>query len=222
MIETNNYNYHNSYKILNGVDIFRNTQQILKDNFETNTYTLQPYCSEFPLFSEKECKKLIKIGKSKNLEYQQTSDNVIDLNIFNSRGNYIMPSEELIEIYEKIGQTIVQINKKFWLFNLFDFGEPLKFLEYNETFRGFATLHSDLGPKGMCRFRKLTIIIQLSDENSYEGGDLILIVSGAEYKMSRKRGTIIIFPSFVLHKVEPVTKGIRNSLVTFAYGPPFC
>ena len=44
-----------------------------------------------------------------------------------------------------------------------------------------------------------------------------------EFKtLSSYATSVIIFPSFLLHKVEPVTKGIRNSLVIFSYGPPFC
>lgn len=200
---------------------FYNVHSLLFYNYPNKNETMKPYYSQLPLFSEKECDEIIKIGNASKLEYQKTANNILDLSKFNSKQNFILPSKEVEYIYDRIRQEIIQQNNKLWFFNIFDFGEPLKFMEYNETFRGFANIHVDLGPIGACRFRKLTIIIQLSDDNSYEGGDL-LIFNDKPYKMPRERGTIIIFPSFILHKVEPVTKGIRNSLVTFAYGPPFC
>jgi len=62
----------------------------------------------------------------------------------------------------------------------------------------------------------------LSDGDDYDGGNLVIQNYETLQVMPRKRGTIIIFPSFLLHRVEPVIRGVRNSLVTFAYGPPFC
>jgi predicted 2-oxoglutarate/Fe(II)-dependent dioxygenase YbiX len=66
--------------------------------------------------------------------------------------------------------------------------------------------------------RKLTIIIQLSDENDYEGG--ALEVFGAEIQaLPRCRGTVVAFPSFLFHRVTPVTSGIRRALVAWIGGP---
>ena len=62
---------------------------------------------------------------------------------------------------------IRNIKQIYWFFKIYEFAEPLKFIEYNETFRGFVNLHSDLGNEGIFKFRKLTVIVQLSDENSY-------------------------------------------------------
>ena len=66
--------------------------------------------------------------------------------------------------------------------------------------------------------RKLTIIVQLSDENDYEEGDIV--VKGCDFpKDVRKRGTVIIFPSNMKHQVNPVKSGVRYSLVSWAVGP---
>ena len=77
-------------------------------------------------------------------------------------------------------------------------------------------------------YRKLSTIVMLSDPSKYEGGQLKfqfrnntdptiedVLVDG------NLQGTIIVFPSQVWHKVEPVTKGTRYSLVTWTWGPPF-
>ena len=79
--------------------------------------------------------------------------------------------------------------------------------------------HLDLGP-GSTSARKLSLTIQLSDPGDYTGGELEFVGRpvGPE---SRERGTAVIFPSFLGHRVSPVTGGIRRSLVAWAYGPAF-
>lgn len=71
--------------------------------------------------------------------------------------------------------------------------------------------------------RKLSCSIQLSDEDSYKGGDLIMKISakGETATMSRKKGSVVVFPSFIEHKVTPVTKGERYSAVAWMKGQAF-
>ena len=58
--------------------------------------------------------------------------------------------------------------------------------------------------------------IILNDE--YEGGEFEFF---AKDTILSKRGTIIVFPSYMQHRVKPVTKGTRYSLVTWFCGEPF-
>ena len=78
--------------------------------------------------------------------------------------------------------------------------------------------------------RKLSFSVLLNDD--YEGGDLELayhtghgIVSDEPdvkiHKAPKKRGQMVIFPSETIHRVTPVTKGIRKSIVGWVIGPPF-
>ena len=69
--------------------------------------------------------------------------------------------------------------------------------------------------------RKLSITIQLSDSDDYEGGNFILDrqYQQPDSKDLRTKGTILVFPSPIKHKVTPVTKGIRKSLVAWVEGP---
>ena len=62
--------------------------------------------------------------------------------------------------------------------------------------------------------RKLSVSIQLTDPEEYEGGELYLYDGDKGTLMDKKQGTLILFPSYVLHEVMPVTKGERNSLVS--------
>ena len=69
--------------------------------------------------------------------------------------------------------------------------------------------------------RKISITIQLSDSEDYEGGDFLF---GGEFiqpnpQQLRNRGTVLAFPSVISHCVKPVTKGIRKSLVAWIEGP---
>ena len=61
--------------------------------------------------------------------------------------------------------------------------------------------------------------IQLSDSDDYEGGDLELMFREEPVKLDRTRGTLVAFPSFMLHRVTPVTRGTRWSLVAWITGP---
>jgi predicted 2-oxoglutarate/Fe(II)-dependent dioxygenase YbiX len=66
--------------------------------------------------------------------------------------------------------------------------------------------------------RKLTIIVQLSRSSDYEGGRLQMF--GAEVEdLPDERGVVIAFPSFLYHRVTPVTRGIRRALVAWIAGP---
>lgn len=69
--------------------------------------------------------------------------------------------------------------------------------------------------------RKLSMTVQLSNEWEYEGGDFELKHAGLEEFNTKSKGTILIFPSFLLHRVKPVTKGNRKTLVAWFEGKAF-
>jgi len=80
--------------------------------------------------------------------------------------------------------------------------------------------HIDFG-NGDHLTRKLSITVQLSDENDYEGGDLIFDVNnfeGHKIQAFRGKGSVIVFDSRITHKVTPVNRGVRYSLVKWYHG----
>jgi len=77
--------------------------------------------------------------------------------------------------------------------------------------------HRDFG-KNDNLTRKLSLTVQLSDENSYEGGDLILYNGSIRNKGSRGKGSVIVFDSRVYHEITPITRGVRYSLVKWYHG----
>ena len=69
--------------------------------------------------------------------------------------------------------------------------------------------------------RKLSMSCLLTDPSEFEGGNLQVQTSDTPYDVKLEKGDIVIFPSYVLHRVSPVTKGIRHSLVAWANGRAF-
>ena len=129
------------------------------------------------------------------------------------------------EIVRKIVFYILDSNSYNFKFNInYLLDEELNFLDYNKTDQDKYDWHEDyvfFEEKNTCR--KLTCIIQLTDKNDYEGCDLEFFKSGKTVKSHelREQGTVIIFPSFVPHRITPITKGTRHSLVSWWSGPAF-
>jgi len=125
-------------------------------------------------------------------------------------------------LFKKIIDKIIDVNSKNFDLQL-KFVEDLQFSEYTEEKRGFYSKHRDCGLKrsldNYVDIRKLSFTIQLTDENEYEGGELIFHLDKEEKKAPKSKGTIVFFESEIIHEVKPVTKGIRHSLVSWVQGP---
>jgi PKHD-type hydroxylase len=126
--------------------------------------------------------------------------------------------EENDWIYKKLaGLAITCNNERYW-FDLLGFHQELQLTRYSEG--DFFEWHLDFGA-GAISARKLSMTIQLSDSDDYEGGDLQFMINQKIVNAPRKKGTIIIFPSFIIHRVTPITKGTRQSIVGWVSGPPY-
>ena len=122
-------------------------------------------------------------------------------------------------VIDKIMSQVTEANKTIWNFDLKSIIDNIQYTEY-EGNGGHYDWHLDIGP-GSISHRKISITIQLSDPEEYVGGDL-QIMTGSEYTtVPRGKGTVVIFPSFLLHRVTPLTSGLRRSLVLWAGGEPY-
>jgi predicted 2-oxoglutarate/Fe(II)-dependent dioxygenase YbiX len=99
----------------------------------------------------------------------------------------------------------------------------IQFTEYHESVQGHYDWHNDvLWGDGTPVHRKLSMVIQLSDPSEYEGANLELkpfYLNAPNETMLKQQGTIIVFPSIVEHRVTPIIKGTRYSLVAWMEGP---
>ena len=180
-----------------------------------------------------ECEEIIKYGKSLNPTNAKTIGS-----------KNMLSDEEKKEHTEKIRSSkivfikdmwlkqeldsIVQYANKSWGFNLSQ-QEDVQFTEYEP--RGHYNWHNDSikNPMDLKNMqRKLSMIVQLSKPENYVGGDLRFNLRGLDGVNSdnvmspppefKQQGSIVIFPSFLWHKVEPITSGKRYSLVMWTLG----
>ena len=108
----------------------------------------------------------------------------------------------------------------FDIINKFD----IQFTTYHGTDKGCYNWHKDNEfMKEGYYDRKLSVVIQLNDPSDYEGGNFEFDIDGEVISPEgfENKGSIIVFPSFLKHRVTEVTKGTRNSLVSWIEGPHF-
>lgn len=117
------------------------------------------------------------------------------------------------EIERRIKQLAFNLCDRLYHFDVSSI-EPLQYAEYHSYDNGGYDWHMDIGT-GAANCRKLSISVQLSDPSDYDGGDLEFWGTGVA---DRDQGKLIAFPSYLLHRVAPVTRGVRRSLVAWAIG----
>ena len=137
-------------------------------------------------------------------------------------------------IYDIINPFIQGANKNAgWNFEI-SWNEDCQYTVYNKS--QFYGYHIDVYTEPYKnnnnknydgKIRKLSMTLQLSDPPEYEGGEFYFKyfdnegVKEDNIKDAKEKGTLIVFPSSVLHQVTPVTKGTRKSLVCWSLGYPF-
>ena len=124
-------------------------------------------------------------------------------------------------VIDRMMRLVAQANREAFGFDLTEFAESPQVARYGAEREGHFDWHSDIGAGALAAKRKLTIVVQLSEPQDYENGTLELQPDSNIRQAPRDRGTAILFPSFVLHRVTPVTNGTRWSLTLWSHGPAF-
>jgi len=166
-------------------------------------------------FSKEECQTIINIAKNKGLIKGTTKG---ESDVRDSKISWLYHSDGIDWVFRRVTDITLNLNERFFKFDLFGINEGFQFTNY-EAPSGKYGKHVDRAIN--MSVRKLSISIQLTNSEEYEGGELKLYDGEEETLMSKEQGTLIIFPSYVLHEVMPVTKGERNSLVTWVTGKQF-
>ncbi len=133
---------------------------------------------------------------------------------------WLHPEMEDIEwLYKKFTELIIKANDSIWQF---DINKELKNIQYSvyQGDGGHYDWHMDLGG-GIAAQRKISIVVQLSDSEEYEGGEFEIFVQKDVIEFPKKKGSVVLFPSYYMHRVSPVTGGERKSLVLWVTGAPF-
>jgi PKHD-type hydroxylase len=166
------------------------------------------------IFSAEECQRIM--GLSGHRRQRAGTMMYAKPNIRKSTIAWIDMREDSRWLYEKVWNTFQAVNRWF-NFDLLGLVDEIQFARYGVG-DGFGW-HLDAGG-GQTSTRKLSMSVQLCDDHEYAGGDLELCAC-PQLDPRRRRGTIIVFPSFLAHRVSPITSGSRCSLVAWAHGPVF-
>ena len=159
--------------------------------------------------------KRLKTAKEKGL-IEGTTRGKTDMRLSNI--TWLHASDNLEWVFRKITDVVLFLNNKYFNFDIFGLNEGLQFTNYKAPSDKYEK-HVDRA-QGIL-VRKLSLSIQLTDPKDYEGGELFLYEDKKGLEMSKEQGTLVLFPSFILHEVKPVTKGERNSLVSWVTGKQF-
>lgn len=129
---------------------------------------------------------------------------------------------ETVWLWEKLTSVIANANQQYFKFNLTGCYEPIQFGVYKAEDNGHYDWHTDASNTDNNAPRKLSMSLLLSDSSEFEGGELQIKTSNDKIQtLDMIKGRAWFFPSYMLHRVTPVTKGVRRSLVLWVGGPEF-
>lgn len=172
-------------------------------------------------FSNEELDRIVTYGDSLNLEPATVNSDTPNVpSIRRSMVGWIDNNPDSGWIYDRLAYVARKANAKFFGFDLYGFVEHFQYTVYTADDAGHYTWHEDMTPTTEAA-RKLSLVLQLSDPEDYDGGVLETLNGSDPVAVDKKRGLIALVPSWRLHRVTPVTRGIRKTLVVWTAGPSF-
>ena len=177
-----------------------------------------------PIFTPEQCQMIINSGRSEPRNTalvgneQGSKGGRIDTETRTSHISWL-PFSKMIEMYKQLELVMKQTNGNHFGFDNMQITEMAQYTEYPKG--GFYDWHTDndVNCANEPPVRKISMTCLLSPEHEFEGGDLQLMKEDKIAKL--KQGHAIFFASFIRHRVAPVTRGNRKSLVMWFGGTPF-
>ena len=175
-----------------------------------------------PLFTPEQCKMIIDAGRRQSPQKASVGNGKPGGGVDTKKRTTTiswLPFDEMKPMYNDIDKFIQRANLNHFGFGDVRVTEQAQFTEYPEG--GFYDWHmdSDVNMAHEPPVRKISMTLLLNHESQFEGGELELMAPGKKAKLSQ--GNAITFASFLNHRVAPVTRGIRQSLVVWFGGKPF-
>jgi PKHD-type hydroxylase len=157
-----------------------------------------------------------------NLDKQEATIayNNIDSKIRKSKIGWVENNSKTGWFYDKMAFIARKLNAQFYKFDLYGFVEDFQYTVYDSSDNGNYDWHIDMGANSVVT-RKFSMVLQLTDPSEYEGGDLQIMAGNQIETVDKEKGKVVAFPGYVLHKVTPVTQGIRKTIVVWVAGPQF-
>jgi PKHD-type hydroxylase len=175
-----------------------------------------------PLFSPEQCQNIIDAGHAEKPQVaavgMDSPKGGVDKKKRTTTISWI-PFDKLPQMYKAVENQLSLVNLNHFGFENVKITEPAQFTEYPKG--GFYDWHMDLDVNGAYEppVRKISMTCLLSDPATFTGGDLEFMEKNKMPPL--KQGQAIFFASFIRHRVAPVKKGIRRSLVMWFGGQPF-
>jgi len=173
------------------------------------------------LFSEAEAGEIVRLAREAGLAQASLVGGATHHDIRRAQIAWLDDEGPADWVMQRVMSAVAEANRETFHFRLEGFEERLQVAAYDEGEQGHFDWHSDMGGGPLAARRKLTIVAQLTRPEEYEGGELQLNPAGRPFAASREIGDAILFASFVLHRVAPVTSGLRHSLTCWVHGPEF-
>lgn len=190
-----------------------------------------PYVCADNYFTEEELDQIEFLSKLKQLKKSTIVSDATgtiedDSPIRISSNSFHEVTYENAWFFEKLNNAIESINDSVYGFDLYGY-KDYQYTEYYGDEKGKYGVHMDLimtdaKPADLLDTRKLSMSLVLSEpEKDFTGGDFVIHQGSSSIKVEARRGTMIFFPSFILHEVTPVLSGVRKSIVLWVEGPKF-
>jgi hypothetical protein len=190
-----------------------------------------PYICIYDYFTNEELDQIEFLSKTKALNKASTVAQENGLAVYDnpiriSSNSFHGYTEENSWFFEKLNAAIESINSSVYGFELYGY-KDYQYTEYDGAESGKYGIHMDLimtdaKPADLLDTRKLSLSLLLSDQGKdFTGGDFLIYEGGSPTRIDAPKGTMIFFPSFMLHEVTPVTEGLRKSIVVWVEGPKF-
>ena len=187
-----------------------------------NGYGKEEMCYWEGFLTEADINLLLARPEWLSMEQGSIGKGTVDAAMRTTKVSWLANDPALLPIWEKLAKAVAEVNRRFFQFDLTGFYEPMQLGLYTADDKGHYDWHADASAKDTITPRKLSIALLLSDPSEFEGGEFqVKIGNDHTQTLETKRGRAWFFPSYALHRVMPVTKGMRRSLVLWVGGPQF-
>lgn len=187
------------------------------------------WSEENSMLSPVECRELIRMGNEdldmKPAMIGEGNHGRVDANYRCVDAAPIPISKAMMWLYERVTNRVQLANDHYFGFDLTGLSEEFQLLRYtapqtSDAIAGHYDWHQDFGAGAMST-RKLSVVINLSDPEAYDGCDLHLMTHIEERMPYKAQGEGVMFPTWTPHRVTDITRGVRYAMVAWVHGPRF-
>lgn len=176
------------------------------------------------VFTSQELQSVINYCDSLQLQDATVGAGTLAPHYRKSKVNQFKVNKQNEWIFDRLQTAATYINNEFFRFDLIGF-DQIQYTEYRND-NDLYDFHVDCYtgpnvPNDHAYPRKLSFSLVLSDNTEYKGGQFDVMYSKQPETVQQKKGRLLAFPSYMLHRVNPVTEGTRKSLVFWVIGPKF-